>query len=204
MRKLPWWMPVALVTLCLVAYHNSFTGPFIFDDVRSIRDNPTIRHLWPIGQCLHPPHQHGLTVEGRPLINLSLAINYALGRQKVWGYHALNLAVHILAGLTLLGVVRRTLQQPRLLGCFGRAANGLALTIAILWAVHPLQTESVTYVIQRAESIMGLFYLLTLYCFIRGVGHGIHAFGTSLYGYLCDGDGQQGGHGFRTVDRVLV
>jgi tetratricopeptide (TPR) repeat protein len=162
-------MPVVLVTLCIVAYHNSFTGPFIFDDVRSIRDNPTIRHLWPIGQCLRPPHQDGLTVEGRPLINLSLAINYALGRQKVWGYHALNLTVHILAGLILLGVVRRTLLQPRLLGRFGAAANGLALTITILWAVHPLQTESVTYVIQRAESIMGLFYLLTLYCFIRGV-----------------------------------
>jgi tetratricopeptide (TPR) repeat protein len=161
-------MPVILVTLCAVAYHNSFTGPFIFDDVRSIRDNPTIRHLWPIWRCLHPPHQHGLTVEGRPLINLSLAINYALGGQKVWGYHALNLTVHLLAGLTLLGVVRRTLLQPRFLERFGAAANGLALTIAILWAVHPLQTESVTYVIQRAESIMGLFYLLTLYCFIRG------------------------------------
>src|SRR5208283_163030 len=44
----------------------------------------------------------------------------------------------------------------------------LALTIALLWALHPLQTESVTYIVQRAESLCGLFYLLTLYCVIRG------------------------------------
>jgi tetratricopeptide (TPR) repeat protein len=118
---------------------------------------------------LSPPHRNWLTVEGRPLINLSLAINYALGGYNVWGYHALNLTVHILAGLTLLGIVRRTLLQPPLRERFGTAADELALATAVLWTVHPLQTESVTYIIQRAESIMGLFYLLTLYCFIRGV-----------------------------------
>ena len=53
---------------------------------------------------------------------------------------------------------------------FGGAATPLALAIALLWAVHPLQTESVTYIVQRAESLVGLFYLLTLYCFIRGAG----------------------------------
>ena len=154
----------------LLAYQNSFTGSFVFDDVVSIIRNPTIRHLWPPWQALRPPHGNGLPVEGRPLINLSLAINYALGGYAVWGYHALNVAIHILAGLTLLGVVRRTLLQPTLRERFGTSANGLALTTAVIWTVHPLQTESVTYVIQRAESIMGLCYLLTMYCFIRGAG----------------------------------
>jgi len=161
-------MPLLVVASALLAYHNSFTGPFIFDDVPSIRDNPTIRHLWPIWQPLSPPHHGRLTAEGRPIINLTLAINYALGGYNVWGYHALNLTVHILAGLTLLGIVRRTLRQPALRQRFGAAANELALATAVLWTVHPLQTEAVTYIIQRAESIMGLFYLLTLYCFIRG------------------------------------
>jgi len=161
--------PLVVVVAGLLAYLNSFTGPFVFDDVGSIPENPTIRHLWPIWQCLSPPHRGGLTVEGRPLINLSLAINYALGGYNVWGYHALNLTVHILAGLALLGLVRRTLLQPALRERFGATANELALATAVLWTVHPLQTESVTYMIQRAESIMGLFYLLTLYCFIRGV-----------------------------------
>ncbi|HUI06611.1 MAG TPA: tetratricopeptide repeat protein [Verrucomicrobiae bacterium] len=164
-RKL---LPLLVIAAGLLAYHNSFTGQFMLDDVTSISDNPTIRHLWPIWQCLVPPHRGGLTVESRPIINLSLAINYALGGLHVWGYHALNLTVHILAGLTLLGIVRRTLLQPPLRNRFGVAADELAVAVAVLWTVHPLQTESVTYVIQRAESIMGLFYLLTLYCFIRG------------------------------------
>ncbi|HUI06607.1 MAG TPA: tetratricopeptide repeat protein [Verrucomicrobiae bacterium] len=166
------FMPLLVVAAGLLAYSNSFTGPFIFDDLLSIPENPTIRRLWPIWQALSPPRQlglRGLTVEGRPLLNLSLAINYALGGYNVWGYHAFNLAIHILAGLTLLGLVRRTLLQPALGERFGAAANELALATAVLWAVHPLQTESVTYIIQRAESIMGLLYLLTLYCFIRGV-----------------------------------
>jgi len=154
----------------LLAYHNSFMGPFIYDDEPSILTNRTIRHLWPIWRPLSPPHEGGITVEGRPLVNLSLAINYALGGTKVWGYHAVNLAIHILAGLTLLGIVRRTLLQPRLRDRFGAVANELALAIAIIWTVHPLLTESVTYIVQRAESMMGLFYLLTLYCFIRGAG----------------------------------
>jgi len=161
-------MPVVVIAAGLLAYYNSFMGPFIFDDVPSIQENLTIRHLWPIWRPLSPPHNGGITVEGRPLTNLSLAINYALGGFKVQGYHALNLAVHILASLALLGVVRRTLQQPRLRERFGSTANELALAVAVLWTVHPLQTESVTYIVQRAESIMGLFYLLTLYCFIRG------------------------------------
>ena len=180
------FFPLVVVAAGLLAYHNSFTGAFVFDDLASIPQNPTIRHLWPIWQPLSPPHRGWLTVEGRPLINLSLAVNYALGGYNVWGYHALNLAVHIFAGLALLGIVRRTLLQPALRDRFGAAANELALTVAVLWTVHPLQTESVTYIIQRAESIMGLFYLLTLYCFIRGA-ESLRAGGGRLWYGLCVG-----------------
>ena len=158
--------PLVLIAAGWLAYSNSFTGSYFHGDVGSILENPTIRRLWPIWQPLSPPHADqiavGLTVEGRPFLNLSLAINYALGGYRVWGYHALNLTVHLLAGLTLFGIVRSTLQQPALRERFGAAANELALATAVLWTVHPLQTESVTYIIQRAESIMGLFYLLTL------------------------------------------
>jgi len=164
--KLRQFIPVLIIAAGVWAYHNSFQGPFIFDDVRNILENPTIRHLSPIWETLSPPRSSGLT--GRQLINISLAVNYAVGGTRVWGYHALNLVIHILAGLTLFGIVRRALLQPRLRERFGAAANGLALTTAVLWMVHPLQTETVTYIIQRCESMMGLFYLLTLYCFIRG------------------------------------
>jgi Flp pilus assembly protein TadD len=152
-----------IVLAALAAYYNTLSGPLIFDDLRSITRNPTIRQLWPPWSALSPPRGDGSTVSGRPLVNLSLAVNYAAGGTAVRGYHVLNLAIHVLAGLTLFGIMRRTL----LLGS-GQALP-LALTVALLWTLHPLQTEAVTYVVQRAESLMGLCYLLTLYCFIRGV-----------------------------------
>jgi len=164
-----------VVFAALAVYHNSFSGPFIFDDRRAITENLTIRHPW---SALAPPSTGGGVI-GRPLVNLSLALNYAVGGLKVWGYHATNLAIHILAGLTLFGIVRRTLLRQ---GYGGHtllrldSATALAFTVALLWVVHPLQTESVTSIIQRTESLMGLFYLLTLYCFIRGGGkHGTGA-----------------------------
>jgi tetratricopeptide (TPR) repeat protein len=163
------WLAVAcLVGAILAAYHNSFSGPFVFDDGPAILGNPTIRHLSALGEVLSPPREAGQTVGGRPLVNLSLAVNYALGGEDVRGYHVFNLIVHTLGALALFGIVRRTLLQPALRARFGSAATPLALTVALLWAVHPLLTEAVTYVIQRAESLMGLCYLLTLYCFIRG------------------------------------
>ncbi len=157
-----------IVIAALVAYHNCFAVPFVFDDIDSIVRNSTIRHLWPIWKALSPPEAEGFTVTGRPLVNLSLAVNYALGGNAPWGYHAFNLLIHILAGLALFGIVRRTLLLPGLSERFAPSALPLALAAAVCWVVHPLQTESVTYVVQRAESLMGLFYLLTLYCFIRG------------------------------------
>jgi protein O-mannosyl-transferase len=159
---------VLIALAALAVYHNTFSVPFLFDDSTSIvKDNPTIRHLWPVWRALAPP-SGGLTVSARPLVNLSLAINYAISGMSVWSYHAFNLIIHILAGVTLFGVLRRTFLLPRLRGRFGRAHASLALGAALIWTVHPLQTESVTYVVQRAESLSGLFYLLTLYCVIRG------------------------------------
>ena len=69
------FIPLLVVAAGLLAYHNRFTGAFVSDDAGAIAENPTIRHLWPIWSPLSPPHRGGLTVEGRPFINLSLAIN---------------------------------------------------------------------------------------------------------------------------------
>ena len=149
----------ALVAFGAAAYFNSFRGVFLFDDKGSILENTAIRHLWPLGPILRGP---------RPVADLTFAANYAIGDLHATGYHLVNLAVHILAALTLFGIVRRTLSLPPLAERFGSAASALALAVALLWIVHPLQTESVTYIVQRAESLMGLLYLLTLYCAIRG------------------------------------
>ena len=160
-------MAGVLTLAALGAYWNSLKVPFLLDDGISIGDNPSIRHLGRIGDVFSPspPAQ---TV-ARPLLNLSLALNYAGGGMSVRGYHAVNLLIHICAGLTLLGIVRRTLLWPDLRPRYGEVALPLAAAAALLWTLHPLQTESVTYISQRAESLMGLFYLLTLYGFIRAV-----------------------------------
>ncbi|MBN1588100.1 MAG: tetratricopeptide repeat protein, partial [Pirellulales bacterium] len=156
-----------IVAATVLAYCNTLGVPFLFDDAEAISRNPTIRQLWPIGSALSPPN-NGAPVDGRPLVNLSFAVNYAIGGLDVRGYHAVNLAIHVLAALVLLGVVRRTLALPSMPEHLARNATVLAGSVALVWAVHPLQTESVTYVSQRAESLVSLFYLLTLYCTIRG------------------------------------
>lgn len=151
------WAAIALVGTGVLVYLNSFKGQFLFDD-RVFLDDPFFHRFW-------PPCQ---TMMSRPVVGLSLALNYAISEINTWSYHAFNLTTHVLASLALFGIVRRTLLTDKLKQRFGQASTGLALSVALLWMVHPIQTESVTYVIQRAESMMGLFYLLTLYCAIRG------------------------------------
>jgi tetratricopeptide (TPR) repeat protein len=159
----------AVIALAVAAvYANSLSTPFVFDDFMAITQNPTIRDLRRMGDVLSSPlFATGAT--GRPVVSLSLAINYALGGNEVRGYHLANLLIHALAALVLFGLVRRTLLRPALRERFGAAALPLAFAVALLWAVHPLLTESVTFVIQRSESLMGMFYLLTLYGFVRAV-----------------------------------
>lgn len=163
---------VCLGVAVLAAWHNSFGGPFVFDDGPSITDNPSLRPPWSVREILWPDVIGGATVSGRPVVNLTLALNAALGGQAVAGYHAVNLLIHLLAGLVLFGLVRRTFLQPPLAAGLGAAARTLALAVALLWSLHPLQTESVTYIIQRTESLVGLWYLLTLYAFVRGATGG--------------------------------
>lgn len=148
------WLPLLLVAAAVAAYANSFDGAFLLDDHRSIERNARIHQLWPLGPVLSGR---------RPVVDLTLAVNYAFGGLNVAGYHAVNLLIHIFSGLTLYGILRRTFSR-----CVSPASPFLPLVAAVIWVVHPLQTESVTYVIQRSESLMGLFYLLTLYCVIRG------------------------------------
>lgn len=169
-RSLPLFTPaLAAAVLVLVvgfSFGGSFKGVFVFDDVPAIVENPTLREPANLLRVLAPPGEQAGTVGGRPVVNLTLAWNYAISGLETWSYHAVNLAIHLAAALLLLGIVRRTLRQ-----CGLPPSNALliAFVATALWATHPLQTESVTYIVQRAESLMGLFYFLVLYCFIRAV-----------------------------------
>lgn len=167
------WFGIGLIVAATtVAYLNSISTPFVFDDVPGILENPTIRSLWPLWGPLAPP-PGGSSVVGRPMVNLSLALNYAFGGTDPRGYHIFNLLVHIGAGLALFGVVRRTLCLAWAPDWLRSSAVFAGLGTALLWGVHPLQTESVTCIIQRTESLGGLIYLTALYCFIRGTGSSV-------------------------------
>ena len=150
----------------LLAYGDSFTGPYLFDDTYAIPDNASIRH---IGTAFVPPTANGNTVGGRPLLNVSFALNFALNRVlfgsglSTTGYHLVNLLIHFAAAAVLFGLLRRTLLRTR----FAAVATSAAIGTALLWAVHPVQTEAVTYMVQRAESLAGLLLLLSLYAFVR-------------------------------------
>jgi tetratricopeptide (TPR) repeat protein len=157
---------VVIALSALAVYWNSFSGPFVFDDLPAIVDNASIRHLADLGAVLHPP-QDGSSVTGRPLVNLTFALNYAWGGLNPAGYHAFNLVVHLLAGLALFGLVRRTLLKPVFRGRYTDSAPLLGTAIALLWVVHPLLTESVTFIVQRTESLMGLCFLAAFYFFSR-------------------------------------
>lgn len=177
-RMIVWIAGTALIGAVTLAYWDSMSAPFVFDDVGAVENNVTIRELasW---QVLSPPPD-GSTTTGRPLLNLSFALNYAWGELQVEGYHAMNLAFHALAGLTLFGLTRRTLEIPvfkkRERGERGSCERStlVAFSIVLLWALHPLQTESVTGIAQRSEVLCGLFYLLTLYAFVRGARQDSH------------------------------
>ena len=151
-----------IVAAVLAAYAGGLRGAFLFDDLGAVAGNASIRHL---GSAWFPPP--GTTVGGRPVLNLSFALSHALSGGEPWGYHAVNLAVHAAAALLLLGIVRRTLATPAARSRPPAEALALGAAAALLWALHPLQVESVGYVAQRAESLMGLLYLATLYAFIR-------------------------------------
>ncbi|HEY6362897.1 MAG TPA: tetratricopeptide repeat protein [Vicinamibacterales bacterium] len=152
-----------IVLAGLFAYANSLSGPFLFDDESSIVGNRSIRD---VGSSLSPPRE--TPVAGRPLVNLTFALNYAFGGLDVRGYHLVNIAIHVAAALVLFGIVRRTLLLPQLARRFGTASADVALGCGLIWMLHPLQTEAVNYLSERTESLMGLFYLLTLYSSIRG------------------------------------
>ncbi len=176
---------VALL-LCLLAaaaFHNSLDVPLLHDDEAAIRTNPQVRQLWPPAD-IRSDEQSAVT--GRPVVLLSLALNHWLGELQIeadsaWkplssalgigtggfavrGYHLVNVAVHALSAWILFCCLWQTMRLPQLAAwCRQTHAVDLAALVAAMWLVHPLQVDAVTYIIQRTQLLMGLWYLLTMY-----------------------------------------
>ncbi len=154
---------IGIAVLTCVAYLHSFAGAFIFDDLTEVYQNPALQQLFPPWDAMFK----GQEAPARPLPYLSFAIDTNLWGRVPFGFHVTNLLIHVIAALALFNFVRLTLSSPRLRDRWGSLAVPLALAIAGLWAVHPLQTQAVTYIYQRIESMAGMFCLLSLAAFAR-------------------------------------
>ena len=173
MRNNPLWsrpaLQLALVAIVgLLAYSNSFQVPFFLDDETSILDNWVIADL---GEFLSGT---GYSYNPRRFIGyLTVAINYRIGGVDATGYHAVNLGIHILSAWLVYLLAGLTLRTPFISGAASAEARPSAagwcipLGAALLFVAHPVQTQAVTYIIQRLTSLCTLFYLLSLVCYAK-------------------------------------
>ncbi len=169
-RAWPWAAGVLLAVAVWAVYGPALSAPIVYDDHVTVLLNPSIRHLWPLvdgtgSAPLSPPASN--PTSGRPLVNFTLALNYAIGGANPVGYRVFNILLHTLSAWLVWGIVRRTLRLEYFHGRFEHAAEPLALAVALVWALHPLQTEAIEYVTQRTELMVALFYLATLYAGLR-------------------------------------
>lgn len=147
----------AIALLAFIVYSNTFDAPFVFDDGMYITGNPEIRSissLWPLTT--------------RSLAYLSFALNFRFGGLDVFGYHIVNTAIHAANASLVFFMVSRTFATPWMKGALQSAggAFGAAVLSSVIFAVHPVQTQAVTYITQRFASLATLFYLLSLASYI--------------------------------------
>jgi protein O-mannosyl-transferase len=156
-------LPALLVVSILAVYLPSISHPFVFDDIPELVHNSDVLTFTGCLDTVSRSRNTGLS--GRPVACLTFAANVAVAGFSVRAFHLVNITIHIAAALALFGILRRTIspiEHPST-----HSPTALAGVITLIWALHPLQTESVTYIIQRIESLAGFWYLLTLYCAIR-------------------------------------
>src|SRR5215472_195151 len=148
-----WLAPLLIVGVGLGLYANSFSIPFLFDDYFQIADNPLVK-------VIEPPLDYLRRSRGIPA--LTFALNYRFGGLAPWGFHLVNLAVHLANALLVYALVQRTLRLPGWRERYGASAGVLAALTALVFVAHPLQTMAASYIVQRSESLAAFFYLLTL------------------------------------------
>jgi len=153
---------LVMVLVTTGIYAGRLGGPFLFDDVSGIVDNPSIRS---IASALTPPDNTPLAA--RPLPNLSLAVNYAVAELKTSGYHLLNLALHCVNAVLAFALVSGLLSRGRFPRRVRERSFVLGFVAAIVWAVHPVAVEVVLYAVQRTELCVALCYLATLWAVVR-------------------------------------
>jgi len=150
---------VLLIGIVAVAiYSNSFDCSFHFDDQHAIVENYVV-HRFDLKQIF--------SSSSRPVLDLTLAINYHFGKLNVFGYHLVNLLLHISNGIMLYFILLWTANLPSIREKYRERSYRIALYASLIFIAHPIQTQAVTYIISRSSVLATTFYLLTLLLFIR-------------------------------------
>jgi tetratricopeptide (TPR) repeat protein len=177
LAKISGWRAFVLLGLMLfLAYSNTFDVPFQFDDYHSILGNAEIHAQYPHLSTLAEPFASLL--EGgrldRQLAMTTFAVNWYLGKNNPFGYHVVNLAIHILTAYFLFLTLLALFDTPRLTGLYRRKqVIFISLLASALWAVNPIQVQAVTYIVQRMASLCGMFYVLSIYFYVNARCSGI-------------------------------
>jgi protein O-mannosyl-transferase len=154
-----------IIAVLSVAYSNSFQGVFVFDDFSNIVDNRFLANPdFSLESLKNAATRDGSS--SRWLPNLSFAVNYAVHGRDVTGYHVVNLLIHVGAALCLYFLFLATLRTSAL-GTKFTHDREIAFLAALLWAVHPVQTNGVTYIVQRMTSMCALFYISSLLLYVQ-------------------------------------
>jgi tetratricopeptide (TPR) repeat protein len=157
-----------IAAMVLVAYANAFRVPFQFDDWPNILENPDVQIKIFSLDRLEQLARNTYPVTIRIFAYFTFALNYYLGRFDVFGYHLVNLLIHITSGVLLYWLLMLTFSLPSLKDRYGSKAFSIALFSSLLFVVHPIQTQSVTYIVQRMTSMAGMFYLLGMLLYVKG------------------------------------
>ncbi len=154
-----------LAVLVFWVYSNTLDGPFIFDDSPNIQDNPHIRLKTLTLEGIERAGFESLS-PNRAVANVSFALNYYFHGYNVAGYHLVNILIHVTTGILLYFFVKTTLSIPSLRSKY--APRGwIPLLTALIWLVHPIQTQSVTYIVQRMNSMAAMFYILSFLLYAK-------------------------------------
>jgi protein O-mannosyl-transferase len=160
---------IALIAgVALLAYSNTFSVPFNFDDLANITQNPNVQIRSLSWDNLERLVKNTYKESIRVFSYFTLALNYYLGGPNVFGYHLVNLIIHIASGIFLYWFLILTFNLPTLKERYGSASYKVALFTSLIFITHPIQTQSVTYIVQRMASMAGMFYLLTMALYIKG------------------------------------
>ena len=155
---------IIVLLLLFFAYSKTFNGEFQFDDDTSVIENPYVTDISEIsGLNLIDSMVGGV----RPVTAITFALNYRFGGFDVSWYHLTNFLIHVFNSTLIFYLVLLTVNSPKLPATYHDRALSVALISAAIFLLHPVQTESVSYISQRYESLASLFYLCSLIAYIK-------------------------------------